>query len=172
MRLRFLPIAALLSGIVTASCKGHPPPEDTDAELFRTPEALTGARELNLAKWISDFRRASGHLPQSTQQLPLPTPSTNPTENPLNDGWGHPIILEPVGKGFELRSFGPDGIRGTQDDIVHRVDDPAMVSLATSAVSQLARSGTTGSPDLIPRDGCLASLNDGPHEAQGVSGLG
>jgi len=56
----------------------YPPPEDTDAELFRSPEDLTGSRELNLAKWIADFVGADGHLPASTQELPLPAPTDDP----------------------------------------------------------------------------------------------
>ncbi len=124
---RLIAIGALVTSLIVASCRGHPPPEDTDAELFRTPESLTGARELNIAKWTADFLRANGHLPASTQELALPEPPADPKENPLNDGWGLPITLLPVGRGFELRSSGADHVSGTADDIVHRVDDPATV---------------------------------------------
>jgi len=127
MRPRLIVIGALVASVIVASCKGHRPPQDTDAELFRTPESLTGARELNIAKWTADFLRANGHLPASTQELPLPEPPADPKENPLNDGWGLPITFLPVGRGFELRSNGPDRVPGTPDDIVHRVVDPATV---------------------------------------------
>jgi len=125
MRLGTLTTIALL---ITLGCKGHPPPIDTDKELFRTPEALTTAREVNLSKWIADYLREKRHLPISTREvLPASAGGGDSADNPLNDAWGHPIMLTSYGRGFELRSSGPDGAPNTSDDIVQRVPDPSSV---------------------------------------------
>lgn len=111
-------IAALLG------CEGHPPPQDTDRELFRTEEQLTNARVLNLAKRVADFYRAEGQLPTAIDSLRSFPVVTDPKENPRNDGWGRPIVLAVTNESFELRSAGPDRVIGTGDDIVYRVEHP------------------------------------------------
>lgn len=119
-------IGAGMLAALFASCDGHPPPSDTDSELFRSPQQLTSARELNLAKRIADFYRANTRLPVGVSELP-PLPAgenLDPPDNPLNDGWGRPILLSAVGDGFELRSYGQDGVQGTPDDVVYRVVHP------------------------------------------------
>ena len=127
MAIRPFRMSVLLMVGLFISCKGHPPPEDTDKELFRTPEALTQARELNIAKWTADFLRAKGRLPASVSELTLPEASSDPKENPMNDAWGRRILLSPHGQGFEVRSYGADGQPNTADDLVHRVDNPAAI---------------------------------------------
>ena len=127
MLLRFIAIGVLVTGALMASCKGHAPPEDTDKELFRTPEALTSAREQNIAKWTADFLRANRRLPANVSELVHSSTPDDPKEDPLNDGWGHALVLSPLGKGFEVRSYGVDGVPNTSDDLIHRVDDPATV---------------------------------------------
>ena len=108
-------------------CKGHGPPQDTDKELFRNPQDLTMARELNLAKRIADFWKGNGRLPTDIGELRVVSVVTDPMENPLNDGWGRPISFKLLGRGFELRSNGSDGVPSTRDDLLHRVDDPSAV---------------------------------------------
>jgi hypothetical protein len=107
---------------VLPSCKGHPPPVDTDQELFPTPRGLTVIRMLNLRSRIVSFRQANGHLPPTPGALAAPG-SPDGEESALRDGWGHAIILAPVGASFELRSRGPDGMDGTSDDLRLREDD-------------------------------------------------
>jgi hypothetical protein len=34
------------------------------------------------------------------------------------DAWGHPIDYEVTGSAYRLVSSGPDGVRGTPDDIM------------------------------------------------------
>src|SRR3954464_7199397 len=125
MLLRSTSLALIVVASVFAGCKGHSAQEDTDNDLFRTPEALTKARELNIAKWTADFVRSNGRLPSGTKELHLPLPPNDPKENPLNDAWGKPIELSRAGKGFELHSVGPDGVPGTADDLLYRVTDPS-----------------------------------------------
>jgi hypothetical protein len=36
-----------------------------------------------------------------------------------DDPWGHPFELEQEGASIRIRSWGPDGERGTKDDICH-----------------------------------------------------
>ena len=122
MTMRLIVLGVLF--ILFASCK-EPPQGDTERDIFPHPEDLTHAREMNIAKWTADFLRKNGRLPDRTSELPLPSPRSEAKDNPLNDAWGHPILLVRVGSGYELRSIGADGTLGTADDIVYRVDDPA-----------------------------------------------
>ena len=114
---------ALLVAAMLLGCEGSPPPEDTDEELFRTQEQLTGARLLNLAKRVSDFHLAHGRLPSDTHELPSITVFDSPADDPRNDAWGRPILITAIGRGFELRSNGADGEQGTDDDVVFRARD-------------------------------------------------
>jgi hypothetical protein len=127
MRSYMIALRMALMLTVVASCKGHPPPQDTDKELFRTEGELTVARELNLAKWSGDYFRVNGRLPEDPRELAKGPPPSDPKEDPLNDAWGRPIQLIPMGKGLEVRSLGPDGQANTEDDVVHHVEDVSTV---------------------------------------------
>lgn len=43
---------------------------------------------------------------------------------PATDPWGNAYVLEADGDGLRLRSFGPDGLAKTADDLVRRVAAP------------------------------------------------
>jgi hypothetical protein len=118
-------LAAIGIAVILTACEGPTP--DTDKELFPTPEALTGARALLLGKRIADFVRANQRLPQDLNELgPIP-PGFDPPDSPYKDGWGRPFVLVAQGEGWEVRSFGKDGIRATADDIVDQVAHPDSV---------------------------------------------
>jgi Type II secretion system (T2SS), protein G len=74
-----------------------------------------------LAAGIEKYRMAHGTLPDARDIVGL-TDILNPTYMThlvREDGWGHPIIYEVTpGSNFRLISMGPDGRRGTPDDIV------------------------------------------------------
>jgi hypothetical protein len=40
-------------------------------------------------------------------------------ESVPEDAWGNPFVLEVNAEGLRVRSFGPDGKKGTEDDIVY-----------------------------------------------------
>jgi hypothetical protein len=41
-----------------------------------------------------------------------------------DDGWGMPIIYQVMGTTYRLLSSGPDGVRGTADDLVFDPSQP------------------------------------------------
>ena len=74
---------------------------------------------LNLNSAIGLYRLETGHLPATLEDLvrsdghgyyPVPP-----------DRWAHPVKYTVLEDGrYEIRSFGPDGQAGTEDDIVWR----------------------------------------------------
>jgi len=74
-----------------------------------------------LAEAVERFRTANGSLPDARDIVGL-TDVLNPrymSELVREDGWGKPILYEVTGPAaFRLISDGPDGKRGTPDDIV------------------------------------------------------
>ena len=73
-----------------------------------------------LAAVIANFRQRNGSLPNATDIVTL-TDILHPlymTDLIREDAWGHPIVYEVTAPDFRLRSYGADGLRGTQDDIV------------------------------------------------------
>jgi len=82
--------------------------------------ATTGAME-RLVAAVEKFRMTNGTLPNARDIVGL-TDILNPrymNELVREDGWGKPILYEVTGPGtFRLISDGPDGRRGTPDDIV------------------------------------------------------
>jgi hypothetical protein len=36
----------------------------------------------------------------------------------LDDAWGRPIVVESSASNLRFRSLGPDGVRGTPDDLL------------------------------------------------------
>lgn len=111
---------AVLLGV--PACGGRSEFSDTDAELFRSQEQLTGARELNLAARVSRFYREKGRLPQGLGELDDTAQAGPPGERLSNDAWGRPLRIDPVGSGLEIRSAGRDTTYETVDDIVYRVE--------------------------------------------------
>ena len=77
---------------------------------------------------VEKFRMMNGTLPNARDIVGL-TDILNPrymTELVREDGWGKPILYEVTGQGtFRLISDGPDGRRGTPDDIVVTAQLPA-----------------------------------------------
>ena len=69
---------------------------------------------------ITEYRRTNNALPNASDIVGL-TNILHPTymnELVRTDAWGHPIDYEVTGSAYRLVSRGPDGIRGTTDDIV------------------------------------------------------
>ena len=77
-----------------------------------------------LAEGIAKYREMNGTIPTATDITVL-TDVLHPlyiSELIREDGWGDPIEYQSTGATFRLVSAGPDGVRGTPDDIVF---DPA-----------------------------------------------
>ena len=112
--------------ITLVACGDKPSFSDTDKELFRSPEQLTTAREMNVAKWTSDYFRKTGRLPQDMQSIrPTAAPEKDAKDDVLNDVWGRPFAVVAVDSGFVVRSAGPDGQQSTPDDITYKVNHSA-----------------------------------------------
>jgi hypothetical protein len=89
--------------------------------------STTDAME-RLAVAVEKFGMANGSLPNARDIVGL-TDILNPrymSELVREDGWGKPIFYEVTGpSAFRLTSDGPDGQRGTPDDIVITAQLPA-----------------------------------------------
>jgi len=73
-----------------------------------------------LASGIASYRQQTGSAPNAVDIVAL-TNVLHPTYMPelvRLDGWGRPIRYEVNGTGYRLVSDGPDGIRGTSDDVL------------------------------------------------------
>src|SRR5437588_6751259 len=102
-----------------------------DSELISLDELLAGINEgrrrtnsdamRKLADAVEKYRARNGSLPDAHDIVGL-TDILHPqymNELVREDGWGRPIIYELTGQEtFRLISDGPDGRRGTADDIV------------------------------------------------------
>jgi Type II secretion system (T2SS), protein G len=109
-----------------------------DREWISLDELLAGINEgrkrattdamQRLAEAVEKFRAANGSLPNARDIVGL-TDILNPhymKDLVREDGWGKPILYEVTGpSGFRLTSDGPDGRRGTSDDIVVTAQLPA-----------------------------------------------
>ena len=72
-----------------------------------------------LAAGVTNYRQRNGAFPVAADIVKL-TDILHPdyiSELIRMDAWGHPIEYETAGTGFRLRSAGPDGVSGTQDDL-------------------------------------------------------
>ena len=86
-----------------------------DGRLRTTTQAM-----YEIAAGIEMYRTANGILPNAKDIVVL-TDILHPnymTQLVREDGWGNPIIYEVTGTTFRLVSLGPDGRRGTPDDII------------------------------------------------------
>jgi hypothetical protein len=102
-----------------------------DREWISLDELLAGINEgrrrattdgmQKLAEAVEKYRTTNGALPNARDIVTL-TDILNPrymSELVREDGWGKPILYEVTGPtAFRLTSDGPDGRRGTADDIV------------------------------------------------------
>ena len=92
--------------------------DDTEETLYPEPSARTAFRLRQLQVGIQKYVRAHGELPDSIPQA-LATLATRRGEPKLrSDAWGAPLAYTRTGTAYELRSPGPDGQGGTEDDIV------------------------------------------------------
>ena len=71
---------------------------------------------------VSTFDATKSRLPESLDELTVETGDTAALLNKssLNDSWGNPFSYKKVSKfKYEIRSAGPDGQTGTEDDITN-----------------------------------------------------
>lgn len=71
--------------------------------------------QVTIAQAVEGYKTNTGNYPSTLGILSL-------DQETLDDPWGKPYRYEPdpAGAGFTLSSDGPDGVQGTQDDIVHQ----------------------------------------------------
>jgi general secretion pathway protein G len=71
----------------------------------------------NAAKF---WRTVKKSYPQSLDEMEAPLRPGEPDYIRVEDDpWGNPYLLESDGRQLAVRSFGPDGDEGTEDDIVY-----------------------------------------------------
>jgi hypothetical protein len=79
-----------------------------------------------LAAGIAKYREMNGNLPTAPDIARL-TDILHPlymSDLIRDDGWGMPIIYQVMGTTYRLVSAGPDGVRGTADDLVFDPSQP------------------------------------------------
>lgn len=89
---------------------------DRDDTLFATPEAQTEYRLRMFGRRAEAYFDSSGHMPSRIEDLL----KAGESKEQRRDAWGQSIQYETAGDGFALRSPGPDGVSGSDDDIVIR----------------------------------------------------
>ena len=79
--------------------------------------ALIGTNALVIGEAVHDYYDTHGALPESLAVLQL-------RQSELVDPWGHDFVYLPriEDDTFALYSAGPDGLRGTDDDILGEID--------------------------------------------------
>lgn len=88
---------------------------DTEEMLIPDPALRTWNRLWSLRNWIRRYVAANGALPTSMRDF---VPKGEGGIDPERDGWGNRISYRVTGTGYELRSSGPDGTAGTEDDMI------------------------------------------------------
>jgi hypothetical protein len=112
--LAFTPQADLRPDVATRPV----PTTQTTGEPAQTPQGTTRTRLRALAQAVTAWSRQRGgrtdaflvELPRVQRELQLPAEQ-------LVDGWGATIEYVPMPGRFRLLSPGPDGVRGTADDL-------------------------------------------------------
>jgi hypothetical protein len=129
----FLVIAALLS-VSLGACRArpqavsqHPDCREVDAALPQIDArvdtaaySVTVRKGCVLASWLTAFDSAQRFFPDSLADLLRADTAKQvkfvETEWKV-DGWGRPFVYQKSGLGVTLRSVGPDGRSGSEDDV-------------------------------------------------------
>lgn len=96
------------------------PVVDTERELVPDAVGRTSFRMNNLRAAIARHVELNHRLPHSLEDVLPSGVALDPLDDPRNDAWGRPIVLELVEAGYSLRSAGPDGVLGSEDDLTIR----------------------------------------------------
>jgi hypothetical protein len=94
---------------------------DTDLDINPTPEFTTDRRMRLVAGGITDFVELRGRRPTALSEivgLPVEREVLIPKAYWLEDGWGREFRFSDSDTTFEIRSAGPDGMFGTEEDVV------------------------------------------------------
>jgi hypothetical protein len=90
------------------------PKEKTAAQ--QTAEARRRLMEIDAA--VRAFRNDATRLPATVEELTRPAPPKPYVDKIGPDPWGGRYEIVPREKGYRLVSPGPDGVAGTDDDVV------------------------------------------------------
>src|SRR5688500_2390265 len=118
LRFRWLvPIVISLVGVGVPACRTGRGSASALANATRTQAII-------LADALHAYQRRIGHLPERLAELcargaPCSLESGTVIEATPSDEWGRPFEYRTRGESFEIRSFGPDGVRSTGDDVVY-----------------------------------------------------
>lgn len=108
-------VIAILGLLITIVAKNY------DKIFGGAQSAACKAQIKNLAESVFQYKlENSGKLPESLEVLAMEDPKSGEKflEEIPNDPWGNPYEYKLEGnKKFEIRSWGPDGIPGGDDDI-------------------------------------------------------
>ena len=106
-------ILGILAAVVVVNFTGKG--DQARREATRTSIAAIGTA-------VSTFDATKSRLPESLDELTVETADGAALldKGNLNDSWGHPFQYKKISKfKFEVRSAGPDGQMGTEDDITN-----------------------------------------------------
>lgn len=90
------------------------------AALNESKRKVTAASLEKLTAGVASYRQRTGSLPPAAEIKAL-TDVLHPLymrDLVLDDAWGHPILVETSAPSIRFRSVGPDGQRGTADDLL------------------------------------------------------
>jgi hypothetical protein len=85
---------------------------------LRKKDTVASFRKLDAG--VAAYRQRNGSAPSAATILAL-SDALHPqfmSDLVLNDAWGRPIVVEMSGASLRFRSLGPDGQRGTADDVL------------------------------------------------------
>jgi hypothetical protein len=90
------------------------------AALNESKNKATTASLAKLTAGVASYRQQNGSLPAGSDIKAL-TDVLHPLymrDLVLDDAWGRPIVVESSASNLRFRSLGPDGVRGTPDDLL------------------------------------------------------
>jgi hypothetical protein len=93
--------------------------EDTEADVYPGRAERTRVQMAGLTRAVAAYADSSGDVPMSLGIVRSLRGVDTLREGQAKDAWGIPLEYSRVDSGFTLRSGGPDGKMGTQDDLTH-----------------------------------------------------
>ena len=103
---------SLLAATMLAACRG-------DVGRSRDCQRRATSEILRLERAVVEYQRSTGYLPKSLHVLAPPACLAGCFLAEVNpDPWGTPYGMDMIGGTILIRSAGPDGVLGNNDDIV------------------------------------------------------
>jgi hypothetical protein len=95
----------------------YPRGQIDEETLFPDPIKRTEVRVEEFAWMVDQFRSEQGRLPQNLEEV-IRVRNQRIPKRFAEDAWGNRILYRNRDSVYEIRSLGPDGRSGTNDDVV------------------------------------------------------